>query len=129
MKALTREIYTPWILFVTLALSVTLVSSCSTIGGKVETPNEAFALSATLLETGYDMVRIAFRDGSLDRDKALELRNSLAEAENAVRLAESAYRQGQAYDQNVFSKIRAVLSTVRSAIAVTVDLSDPSDAT
>jgi hypothetical protein len=119
LKALTRETYTPWILFVVLALSVTLVSSCQNYGGKIETVDESFGLAATLIDTGYDLIGLAFSKGTITRDKAVEFRNSLVEAENALRIAEAAYRNGKAYDSGVFSTARAVLTTIRAAIPST----------
>ena len=51
----------------------------------------------------------------IERTKGVELRNQLVEAENALRIAEAAYRAGKSYDASVFATARAVLSTVRAA--------------
>lgn len=115
MRAKLNPIYTPWILFVTLAFSVTLVSGCQNYGGKPETPNESFALAATLIETGYDIIRLGVQSQDITRAKGIELRNQVVEAENALRIAETSYQAGRSYNANVFSSVRAVLSTVRAA--------------
>lgn len=111
--------YAPWTLFVVLAFSVTLVSSCQMYGGKVETVDESFGLAATLIATGYDLVGLAYQKQNITRDKALELRNQLAESESALRIAETAFRAGRTYDTTVFTSTRAVLSIVRAATTST----------